>query len=361
MTDNTIPITRAVTWLKRAQDATPDSGVSAWFSLIHGWHPSYIETTGYIINTFFACHERFSDPDLYDRAVKMADFLIELQLPSGGYRAYTPKQSSSDRVVVFNTGQDLLGMCEAYEKTKLEKFRESAYRAAKFLASIQEKNGSWISHTFGNKPHTYHTRVAWGMLWVAEITGDASIQKAAEKNLAWALQQQQKNGWFEQNELEHPTVRHPFTHTISYAIEGFLWSGLLLNRSELISAALKGATPLLNHFLENNRLPATFDSHWNSNDRYECLTGNAQISLMWLKLYQITGDRRFQRGGKLMNARLKNVQSKSIFSPINGSLPGSSPIWGDLGKNVGYCRLAYPNWGVKFYIDSLLEEEYARR
>ncbi len=358
MIDNTVPITRAVSWLKRAQDATPDGGVSAWFSLINGWQPSYIETTGYIINTFFACSERLEDPDLYERAVRMTDFLVEMQHKNGGYRAYGPDQGDSERVVVFNTGQDLLGMCKAYEKTGDEKYRDSAHKAAKFLASIQEKNGSWISHTFGNKPHTYHTRVAWGMLKVAEITSEHSIKKAAEKTLEWASKQQHQNGWFAQNELEHPKVREPFTHTISYAIEGFLWSGILLNRPDLITVALRGATPLLNYYLEHNKLPATFNKHWQTNDRYECLTGNAQISLMWLKLYQLTGDWRFRTGGVKMNTQLRNVQSKSILTSIDGAIAGSAPIWGDIARNVGYCRLAYPNWAVKFYIDALLEEGY---
>src|SRR5262249_8247777 len=40
-------------WLARAQDATPDDGVSAVYSLASGWAASYPETTGYIIPTCF--------------------------------------------------------------------------------------------------------------------------------------------------------------------------------------------------------------------------------------------------------------------------------------------------------------------
>ena len=50
----------AVQWLCRAQDVSGDGGVARSYSLVYnpffkrrGWTPSYPETTGYIIPTFF--------------------------------------------------------------------------------------------------------------------------------------------------------------------------------------------------------------------------------------------------------------------------------------------------------------------
>src|SRR6185369_11307693 len=88
-------ITRAVDealdWLGRAQDhsATHDGGVARHYSLVSGWGPSYPETTGYIIPTMLACGEALGRPDLTDRARRMLDWLVAIQLPGGGFQGGT--------------------------------------------------------------------------------------------------------------------------------------------------------------------------------------------------------------------------------------------------------------------------------
>lgn len=354
-------IFQAIEWLTVAQDATPDNGVSAWFSLVTGWQPSYIETTGYIINTFFDVSEYYDDVRLKKRAIAMADFLLEMQLENGAYRAYTPQQKKSEKVVVFDMGQDLLGITHAYEVTKNKKYLKSATRAADYLVNIQEKEGTWTKNTYGSTAHTYHTRVAWGLLKVYEISKKNKYKTAAIKNLRWAQSQQLPNGWFKKNELPPPNVSVPYTHTISYAIEGFLWSGLLLQEASFIKTALKGAVPLLNYFLKHGNLPGTFNNKWETSDSYSCLTGNAQISLMWLKLFEITKDNRFFYAAAKMNRYLESKQVKIPLKQVKGAIAGSDPIWGDLLKNTGYCRLAYLNWATKFFVDALLAEEKIRK
>lgn len=345
-------------WLSRAQDVTGDGGVSAWYSLLTGWQPSYIETTGYIINTFFDYAEYLADEQLFQRAIKMADFLLEMQLPSGAYRVAVPTVSSEEKVVVFDMGQDLLGMTQAFETTQDSRYQESSINAATFLCDIQESDGSWIKHTFGNTTHTYHTRVAWGLLKVHAISGIEKFKQAAILNLEWASQNQFANGWLDNNHFPPPHQPEPFTHAISYAIEGFLWSGLLLQDPKYIKIALRAALPLAKYYLQNNFLPGTFNHHWHSDDNYSCLTGNAQLSLVWLTLFSLTKDGRLYQAGIRMNEYLKRQQHLKLpFTPIRGAIGGSDPLWGDLLKGRGYCRLAYPNWATKFFLDALLAED----
>lgn len=354
----------AMEWLERAQDASQSGGVSAWFSLLTGWSQPYIETTGYIINTFLDYAQFSGQVKFQKRAIMMADFLLAEQHSSGGFRRHARASTATSEPIVFNTGQDLLGLTEVYLLTREKKYYDSCIAAANFLCSIQEADGSWVSYTYGSMPHTYHTRVAWSLIKVAEIcriehdsTSEAVYIKAACKNLDWALTRQLANGWFTQNELPPPNYPIPYTHTISYAVEGFLWSGLILRRSEYIQAALRGAYPLLKYFLNNNFLPGTFDEHWHSNDNYTCLTGNAQISLVWLELYRLTQEPIFLSAAQRMNAKLQAIQITSgSLDSVRGAIPGSWPIWGELIANKGYCRLAYLNWATKFFADSLLTE-----
>src|SRR5262245_22571894 len=84
-------LSEAIAWLERAQDATPDGGVSYGYSLRGGWRPSYVETTGYISVTFFdlAARARNQDPgaasSARERALRMAKWLTEVQLADGSF------------------------------------------------------------------------------------------------------------------------------------------------------------------------------------------------------------------------------------------------------------------------------------
>ena len=96
-------------------------------------------------------------------------------------------------------------------------------------------------------------------------------------------------------------------------------------------------------------LPGAFNHKWMANETFSCLTGNAQMAIIWLKLYKITRDER------LLNAAVKNIeQLKSIQNlasrndGIRGGIPGSYPIWGD------YVNFGYPNWAAKFFADALM-------
>ena len=79
-------LTAALDWLCRAQDVTGSGGVSAGYHLARGWKPAFPETTGYIIPTFLAAADRFGGKDYRQRAVRMGDWEIDIQLDSGAVR-----------------------------------------------------------------------------------------------------------------------------------------------------------------------------------------------------------------------------------------------------------------------------------
>lgn len=347
----------AVNWLERAQDVNDDGGVAAWYSLFSGWRPSYIETTGYIIETFLHLAEVLKNPSYTKRALKMADFLIDQQLPSGGLRSHTKAQRLESYPTVFDTGQDIIGLCDAYEVTKEKKYLIAASRAADFLCSIQENDGQWLKYTFQNTTHTYHSRVAYPICRVYTLTQNKKYLLAAQHFFSWAEKQQLENGWFEHNALFVNNTQTSHTHTIAYAIEGFLYAGLTLHDSKLVKIALKSALPPLQYFLKHMSLPARFNSRWHGEDSFMCLTGNAQFAVIWWELYKLTGYKPFLQGAKRMNRLLMSIQDiYSVHTGVCGAIKGSYPIYGDLLQNTGYCRYAYLNWATKFFVDALLLE-----
>ena len=67
ITNNKEHLKAAIDWLKYAQDATKDVGVSAQYILGLGWQTSYPETTGYIIPTMFDYFRFTKDEDFRER------------------------------------------------------------------------------------------------------------------------------------------------------------------------------------------------------------------------------------------------------------------------------------------------------
>lgn len=128
-----------------------------------------------------------------------------------------------------------------------------------------------------------------------------------------------------------------------------LESGLLLGEQKYIDAAVRGAEVSLEHVRGDGFIPGQIDTDGRAQGRYCCLTGNCQMAIIWLKLFEQKSDRRYYQAA---NDSLQYVMScqdiRTSDSNIQGGIKGSQPIWGK------YTRLSYPNWATKFFIDALL-------
>lgn len=346
-------------WLSQAQDVTRNGGVSAWYRFDKGWGEPFIETTGYIISTYLVAAQAFESELLFERAKKMAEFVYSMRLPSGGFRTYPPSQVAESQPTIFNTGQDILGLMDFYFQTKDEKYLQCCVEAAEFLISCQEKNGSWIQNEYGRLARTYETRTAWALLKVWQATGDVKYKKAAVKNLDWALEQQDPDGWFGSAELPDPEPKYAYTHTIAYCIEGFWFAGKLLSSEKYMGAATLALEAMIKAMKPDSSflLAGYYDKNWHSSARYACLTGTAQVAAMFLRVHLDSPRPEFEKAGVELLSFLKSVQKTTgSFNAHRGGLAGSWPIYGDIAQNQGYSRLAYPNWAAKFYADALILE-----
>ena len=215
-------------------------GVSAGWSFEDGWLPSYPETSGYIVETFIAAAKVLARPELVDRAHRIIDWELSMQHPDGAFPGHFGEPGSQP--VIFNTGQIMHGMLAGYLQLGRAECLESAVRAGHWLARHQDADGCWRKFEHNGVPHTYNTRGTWALLATALIAGDAQLKDAAVRNLDWALAQQRPSGWFANNAFI--AGREPFTHTIAYAIRGFLECGVLLGSERYVDAAVKAARAL---------------------------------------------------------------------------------------------------------------------
>src|SRR6476661_5593463 len=139
-------VTEGLAWISRAQDnsLSADGGVARHFCLITGWGTSYPETTGYIIPTMIREAASSGDTSLLDRAQRMLDWLVKIQLPCGGFQG----GAIGDLPVVpvtFNTGQILLGLAAGVTAFGSD-YRQAMISAADWLVSTQDSDGCWRKH-----------------------------------------------------------------------------------------------------------------------------------------------------------------------------------------------------------------------
>lgn len=352
----------AVQWLFRAQDKTNTGGISAEYSFSWGWAWPLPEVTGYIIPTMFDCAKRLALPiakECFLRAIKMADWLVEIQQPDGAYFfSLHPGNSGSvaNRISAvssapgaFDTGQVIAGLARAYEETGSQGYLDAAIKAGDWLVDNQLPDGIWVS-SLHNASHAFDTFLAWRLVSLFQLTKTKRYKKAAVRNLDWALSNQSENGWF--NNCSHFPKVYPLSHGIAYAAQGLLEAGMLLNEGRYVNAARRTAEAMLKLYPDKGFLPARLDENWESKDRFTCLTGNAQVSILWSKLHLLTGDNRYSNAALRMNQDLKSLHNlTSANGGVRGGIKGSHPIWGE------YASFRYPSWAAKFFIEALLLEE----
>jgi hypothetical protein len=211
----------------------------------------------------------------------------------------------------------------------------------------QDEDGCWRKYEHNNVPHVYNTRATWALLATGLLAGEAELVAAARRNLDWALSRQTPCGWFADNAFV--PEREPFTHTIAYAIRGFLESAVLLDDEHYLQAAVTAGQGMAGVQREDGWLAGTCGDNWITTATYCCLTGVAQMSINWTRLAQITGDEVYRGHARAGLAYLKTKQTLDDSDDVvRGGIAGSSPVWGD------YSRFEYPNWAAKFFADALL-------
>lgn len=339
----------AIDWLCHAQDVrngrSDVGGVAAGWSFEDGWLPGYPETTGYIIETFLAAAPVLQRPELVERAGRMIDWELSLQAADGAFPGHFGEPGSHP--VIFNQGQIMHGLVAGYTQLGRQDCLEAGLRAGRWLVVQQEADGCYRKFEHNGVPHVYNTRAIWALAAMGVVADEPEFIAAARRNLDWALGQQTTSGWFATNAFV--PERHPFTHTIAYAIRGFIEVGVLLGEQRYLQAAEIAARGILAVQREDGWLAGTYGDGWTPQASYACVTGVAQMALCWLRLYQLGGDEQYRQAARRAIGYVKRTQRlDDADAVVRGAIPGSAPIWG------AYSRFEFPNWAAKFFADALL-------
>lgn len=350
-------ILAALQWIQRAQDVTGCGGVAGRYLLDRGWTYPYPETSGHIVSTMIKASKYFDNNEYWERANKIVRFLLSVQMDEGAFQGGEYIAGAKRTPAVFNTGQIMLGLLACYQETYDDEVLESLKKAAEWLVTVQEPDGSWQKYTYGSVKPTNYTRVAWPLTVLGRICSEDKYIGSAQRYIDWIMTKADpKNGWIDNMGFyrEDHIARKSLTHTMAYAYRGLLELGFLYERNDLIEIVATAARKIIQRFNMSGYLSGVYDAGWHELEKYSCLTGNCQLSIIWLKLFNHYEDEFYFLGAKKAMEQVKSYQKvRYLDGGIRGGIAGSRPIWG------GYITYGYPNWAAKFFIDALLLIEQA--
>jgi folate-dependent phosphoribosylglycinamide formyltransferase PurN len=344
----------AVEWLERAQDVTGDGGICGRYSLKEGWSSSYPETTGYIVPTFLALARELGDARFHKRAEKCVEFLLSLQLSEGAFPAGEVADNRTDPSV-FNTAQIIHGLVSWHAAAADDRALQAARRAGEWLLSVQDQDGAWRQYSYENVATTYSAHAGCWLAQLGQHAGEQRFLRASSRHLDWVLSHcDPETGWIDLcgfSTQEHQ-ARVGLTHTVAYTLWGILLTSEILGRIDGLNAARRAAEAIARRLELSRWLPGVLNYRWEGQVEFACLTGNAQMAVLWFRLYERDSDPRY------LNAALKALDLVKAAQPmdraereIRGGIPGSDPIWGD------YIYATIPNWSAKYFIDAMLAKK----
>jgi hypothetical protein len=349
--DLDVHLAEAVAWLKRAQDAGSDRGVSYGVRFGGTFEASYPETTGYICETFVELAALRRDTDLLQRAREMGDWEMEIQMPEGAVMG--GRYNTTPTPALFNTGMVLLGWAALIGATSDDRYRSAAVRAGEWMVRMQDVSGSWRR---GNSKYAhptatlYNVNAARGLCAAGRSVGETGFVDAAIRNAEYCLSRQLRNGWFPDCDLTDPEA--PLVHTLAYAAQGLRGIGMMTSRQDIVDGAVRCADALLQVMRPDGFIAGRWHRDFSPAVDWCCLTGSAQCSVVWATLYQTTGDVRYRTAVQRVNHYLMARHDiRNPDSDLRGGVPGSWPVWG------AYGRLRILNWATKYLVDALSREK----
>ncbi|MBV9082569.1 MAG: hypothetical protein JOZ62_07840 [Acidobacteriaceae bacterium] len=348
----------AISWIKRAQDASGSGGVSWGYrmrrpvrtALPVGWIAPYPETTGYIIPTMLRYAGLCNDAESLERARSMGLWEMQIQLHDGGIQGgiYGAQPVASS---TFVTGQVLFGFTAGYVRFSDPRFRAAALRAGEWLLSCLDEGGRFTrgySHFCAPGAKAYEARTGLALAAAGEVVGRDDFGAAASRMANYALRCQRENGWFDENDLDRHEA--PLTHTIGYVLEGLHGLGIRLGRADCLAAVDQTLTTIVPLIRDDGFLAGRWYRDWTPAADWACLTGSAQIAGVFLRRYCETRNAvYFDAGRKLLGFVCFTQDLKPGFPGIDGGIRGSYPVQGNYGQ---WCVL---NWATKFFADSVMD------
>lgn len=274
------------------------------------WVKPYPEVTGYLLSLFSTAAQNF------DFAEKMARRLMALQRESGGWQTFYGRY-----VYTFDTAQIGKGLIDWYELSKDAQILEACRKAAYFISSMQNSDGSFFPMLSEKHKEKVMLGVDWGDSFspinnkcnefLAHMTrsGFGDYSQEIKKSSEWTLSKDQLQ----------------YTHPGAYSLEGLLAD----NRVAEVRERLK--KNFLPFVADNGFLP------YKSDMTYSYVSGSVQIGILCAKVGLMDYAHRIFSWARLVQLR---HSSGGLFQYANKD--------GSLNCDV---HAEINSWGTKYYVE----------
>lgn len=304
------------------------------------WKKDYAETTGYIIENGVSFNN-FPELNTAKICLQAADWLCSIQHAEGYYHQGIQGSKSS----FFNTAQILFGLESAYIASQNEKFKTSFEKSYHWLVSAAYDSNAlqsslYVKNYFG----PYYSRAIWPIIKIDQKYFNSKAENIFEQKLLDIFLLIKTNGIF--RFAGFTPQSKALSHTLAYTLEGLWESSLLLNNPILEEELLKWLKLLANKIVEDRNIFAEYDWKGVANRNYICVTGAAQFSALYAKLYGKYQSEIFKNCSVILFTNLLRWQITSTSIEHNGAFPSSFPIW------QKYFPFQYTNWTSKFFLDA---------
>lgn len=362
-----VHLRNAVAWHEVTNRQLCGEGFSNKFSLgsDYGLGPSYPETTGYTLCTLLAMLRTrpvadFDYPAIEALTGRSYRYLLGLQLPCGSFPGGHERLRNYGQPSVFNTGQIVLGLADAYEthsRLPLEfvvpsRLEDVLARAGRFLAGEVEADGSYnVRHTYTKAKRSYYARATFGLMRIGQVLGDDAFTATARRNFDWVAGNQLPNG-----AILHWGFEEAWgvLHTIAYTLRGLIEAAQFYGEAAYEQCVLNVIDFLVRHTSDTFPYPGLIPSHFTYEGRHLdelCVTGLSQLAIV---LAKIEAPRRTPAHDALFRGLVsatKRFQVRGLRDAFkNGAMPASYPLAGRYQPN------SLIQWGTKFFMDTMLLE-----
>lgn len=347
--DLTPDILLAARFLERSMNADGTASRGHFHLIKRKWSPPYPETTGYLIPTFLRLSKTDNQLLHFETlAREMAEWLLTLQMENGAFPAGYFREGRKQTPSIFNSAQIMLGLLAAFENFKEPRFETAILKCCDFLKNEQQNDGSWNRFGYGNNPFpSYYTRVGWPLILAGKTLGRPELIASGKRCLDHIATRSERAGEIKMAGFH--LKDKAWLHTIAYTIRGF-WEGHeLLGEQRYADIVLELIEKLHQEHQATGKLSGMYNHQLKPLAAYRCLTGEAQLAIVVLKVFQKNRQEKWASFGEQLVRGLCKVQPRKDGLLLAGGIAGSAPIY---GKYLPFKQL---NWATKFFLDALLE------
>lgn len=286
----------------------------------------------------------------------MIPWLLSLQMTSGAFPAghcvgrskyyhtskdYLLRRAHPPTPSVFNSGQILIGLNRSYLETGSKDVGEAIVKCADYLVSSIDERGQWVGDSYAKEcSPAYFTHVSWPLLEASGLTQDKSYRQKSVLSLQKVLSNVDVMTSFIHG-MGFQNSDYANTHTIGYTLYGLLKCSRILGEEGKCfrEVSQKALAKLFRTAELRKKMPGGFDALWKPDWSYICVTGDCQLALCFMEVFELGEDARYLNAACRLHYNAASTQGKG------GELPGSVPRYGK------YMSLRAPNWTAKYFMD----------